>query len=161
MALQTAELESSDRSKVHEQAKDKSIDSEIIDTFVPQQEPSVSPNKKYKTCSELEKLMDDDTEIGVEVGTRRVVTDIVEQNIEDAFAAGHGVQEKCIKTLIRKMTKGAIFAIVEQGRLDAIWIHNIDMLGILARFIDILRRQVVGNKSFFALNTAFVKKKVD
>lgn len=92
MALWTAELEGSVLRKVSDQVEGDLINNEIMETSVPREEPIVSPHEDYVTCSEVEKLMEDNIKTVLEAATRRVATGIVDKTIENAFAECYDVE---------------------------------------------------------------------
>lgn len=87
MALCTAKSERTDHREVEFHVLDELTGNDTMGTFVQHEEPFVSQHEKYMTQIEVEKLMDDKIKTAVEVSTRCVTTDIVEEMIKVAFAA--------------------------------------------------------------------------
>lgn len=64
------------------------IENEKFDSYVPREEPSGCPIQDYITSSKGERLMEDSMKTTAKVATRRVVTGIVEEPVEDIFKIG-------------------------------------------------------------------------
>lgn len=112
------------------------------------------------TRSEVEKLMENNIKIAVEVGTRRVVTGILEETIEDAFTVNYDEQKERVKKPIRTMVEGALIDIVGPGRLDTILDSNVDKFAKSNRFLDTLARRVVRSTFIILPFPAFFKRSV-
>lgn len=105
--------------------------------------------------------MGDFTKRSVEVVTRRIVTGIVEEVIEDAFAGGYDEQNEERKQSIRNMVEEALADIFEKRHSGTILVCNVHSLAQSTCFMDTLEQQAIVNTSFIMPNAAFVKKHVD
>lgn len=77
----------------------------------------------YVTRSEVEKLTKYNIKAAVEASTRRTVTGVVEEMIEDNFTGGYDEQKQGKKKLIINTVEGALIDIVQQGHSDTILVQ--------------------------------------
>lgn len=104
--------------------------------------------------------MEDKIYTAVEVGARRVVTEIGEETIEEAFTVGFDEEIEGVKTPMRSMVKGSLIDFIQQFHLDTIWVPNVDKLAKSTRSMNAFLQRVVGSTSIIVPIAAFVKKKV-
>lgn len=67
----------------------KIIEDETFHCYVPLKKPSSGPAEYYETCSKGEKLMKYHIKTSVDFSTNLIVTEIVEETIEDRFTLGY------------------------------------------------------------------------
>lgn len=158
MAFWTTELERTDSGKDNEHVERELIENEVMEIFVPHEEPIFSLHDDYVTRFEVEKLMNNYMKTAVEAATTGLLTGIVNEKIERAFARGYNIQKEGMKTPIRNMVKGVLIDVIEQRRLETLLIRNVDKFASSARFMDALMGRVVGNKSLGTMITPFVKR---
>lgn len=65
--------------------------------------------------------MEDKIKSAVEIITRCIITEIVEEMVMDVFKWGYDEQKEKIKAVIRSKAEGALVDIVWKGRVDTIW----------------------------------------
>lgn len=97
MALWTQEHELVDCCEVDEhkyKLEDELIDNKILNSFVLLQKPSGSLIENCVTRSEMEKLMGVNIKNAVQVATRRSVTEIVEEAIENVSTIGYNEEKE-------------------------------------------------------------------
>lgn len=91
MALWTAKLELTYRCDLHEPVGDDLIENDILDTFVPHEDPGVSQHRDCMTRSEAKNLMENNIKTTFEVAMKCITTGIVGKTIEVGLTAGYDV----------------------------------------------------------------------
>lgn len=91
MDLWTEEFELVDRCQIYkfeDEHEDNLIDTQILDSFAPREEPSCIPVDHNGACWEVESVMDDHIRIAVEFAARHNVIGAVKEKIDDVSATG-------------------------------------------------------------------------
>lgn len=75
--------------KCEEQQVDELIETAILDSYVPHEEPCDGPVVDYVSRSEVEKLVEESIKTAVEVALRRAVMGMMEAKIDHVFMVGY------------------------------------------------------------------------
>lgn len=84
-----------------------------------------------------------------------------EKTIKNVFTVGNNEQKEVIKTQIRNMVEGVLCDIGEQGRLDTIFVLNVEKLAKYTYFRNAVTQLVIGNMCFITPGAPSFKKHLE
>lgn len=127
---------------------DRLSHNEILESFIPHEEPNRAPIGDYLSRSEMKNVMEKNIKTSIGIAPRTIVMRIVAETIKDVLSVGYDKQKEGKKTSIRYMVEGGLIDIVEQSRLDTISVHDVGKLAKIHSFIWTFSHNKPKGKSF-------------
>lgn len=85
----------------------------------------------------------------------------MEERREEAFTLGFEIQKEGVKSQITDIVEGALIEIVEQDRVDIIFVCSVYKLAKSVRVMEALTQQAVSRASIYMQIALIVKKLLD